>query len=158
MKTLGIYLLVLMAGVLLYCQCGDKLLSLGKELPAAVAGDTHPVTCNDDEAIALLEKKVSEADDGVYEAARDFIVTWERKSDDRVVCRAKCIYKAPRKKPKNDDDPSSTILSAVNEVFGLDRKPGDAVWVSYVVYRTMRYGQKGGYLFVDLIDSGKTVR
>jgi hypothetical protein len=158
MKTPGIYLLAAMVALMLYCQCGDKLMRMSEALPAAVAGDTRVVACNDDEAIAQLEKKVSEADDGVYEVARDFIVTWERKSDERVICRAKCIYKAPRKKSKNDEDPSSTILSAVNEVFGLDRKPGDAVWVRYEVYRTMRDGQKGGYLFVDLIDSGKAVR
>jgi len=127
---------------------------LGGVSGKAGQGAYAPLACNEARVLAKLKQKVSDAYEGVYDPLEDYVVEWERKSADRVVCRAKCVFVKPlRPKPKTVE--KGSFFEAVNEVFGLTRKPGESVWVTYEAYRTLRAGQKGGYLFVELVEKGK---
>jgi|GEM_PF-6770514 len=152
MKTAGIYILIVLVAALLLCQCAPRFGLDGwlKTLPAvAESTATKPVACNDEAVIMRLQKAVAEAYEGIYDIERDYIVTWERKSADRIVCKARAVFVRPLEKKKTPQDEGG-FLQAVNEVFGLARKPGESIWVSYDVYRTLRDGETGGYVFVSL--------
>ena len=147
MRTLGIYLILVVLLFLVYCRCGMP----AKHDANQWLSRHSALRCNDKEVLALLKEKLRQKEGAIYEPQSDFTVLWQRLSDDHIVCKARCRYVAAAKKPKSkNDDTTGSILQAVNEVFGLEHKPGDTVWASYDVYRTLPSEQGGEYLFVKL--------